>query len=253
MCMSYNGDRTLLPINQRGLNKTVAIYASRHTKGCPLPEQLIKDVYKVMTDGLYARVIHFVAVIDLLHRYYNAEKGLWDMGPELLFSAHMPGTLTRFRSPEMSALHDSWLAFTMAQRNRKKLDVVLRGYDIALVSLCCCGGKAVAIADQKRAEDLSGEFNQHRTLADAFGTVHEDITLEEIPTDALSDELRAAFIRIRENAGSVAITQDDCTCHSIPTMLAIAGIDSGSIARVKNVRLHLPAIYRKATPELALA
>jgi hypothetical protein len=251
--MSYNGDRTLLPINERGLSKATGLYGSRHTKGCPLPEQLIKDVYNAMTDGLHARVIHFVAVIDLLHRHYNQETGLWDMGPELLFSAHIPGTLTRFRSAEMSALHDSWLAFNMAQRNRKKLDTVLRGYGIAIVSLCCCGGKAVAIADQKRAEDLSGEFNQLRTLADAFGTVREDIELEDIPTEALNETLRMAFIRIRENAIDVAVAQGCCACHSIPDMLVEAGINQESIDRVRKVKLHVPAGYKKtvSTPVAA--
>jgi hypothetical protein len=160
--MSFNGDRTLLPINKTGLAKTVDLYGSRKTEGCPLPERLIQDVYGAMTDGLFTRVIHFTAFIDLIHRHYNQEAGLWDMGPELLFSAHIPGTLTRFRSQEMSALHDSWLAFNMAQRNRKKLDVVLRGYGIAIVSLCCCGGKAVALSDLNvrrsyRASSISAE------------------------------------------------------------------------------------------------
>jgi hypothetical protein len=65
----------------------------------------------------------------------------------------------------------------------------------------------------------------------------------------MTDPMRSALVRIRENAVTVAVAQDDCMCHTIPTLLRVSGIDEASIGRVKKVKLHTPASY---APKAAL-
>ncbi len=245
MCKTYDGDRTQLPIHKKGLNAVLNIYSSRVTEGVPLPEKVVTECYGAMTDKLHVRIMHFVALIDLVYRYYNDEKGLWGMGPELLFSAHLPNTLTRFRSKEMTALHDSWLSFQLAERNRKKLDSILRTHcDLALVSLCCCGSKAVAFGDAKHALELSGDFNYVRTTADMYGQVDETTELDDIPNEAMPDLLRSAFKRVIVNAHKVAHAQNDCFCCSISPTLKTAGVIDSEIKRAQQVQLFLPELSK---------
>lgn len=244
MCQSYNGDRTLLPITRKGLEHVKGVYAGRSTPGGPIPAKLIEDVFEAMTDHCHTRIILFVAMIDLVYRHFQGERdGPTGCGPALLFSAHVPNTLVRFRSAEMTALHEARVSFQMAERNVTMLKRVLRRYGIALVTLCCCGDEAVPSEDEKRVLQASASFNATRTLADAFGEVREDLQLEDIPREAMSDELRQAFIRIRTHAAMVARAQKDCSCHSIPTLLTLSGIEQSAIERVRARPLFIPTGY----------
>jgi len=191
MC-GINGDLQRQALGHEQVHALAGFYGRE--LGMPIPEQVVCKLDGAMAgqkeNRLSVEAPAVVAFLDSLARVYKGERAA-----VLRFSA-IAADGRRFMTPIMELVHDSFLKLNMSSFAVATIKKTMNeSFDLDLVTFCCCG---TAIGEARAIDGLRPALREEeirRTLADQeMPLIHAD--LEEIPTETLSSEERAAWVRI---------------------------------------------------------